>query len=266
MIKRIQDCYKKNHDEFDLGDTVSLENKLFIQNVEDSIIGKLKAEYRNESANFLPYYPREELGVRCYHTQIIGASSAGKSYVTAAILAQNFKKSNIYVFSPTATKDRAWTELREKLGKQVKLINSNEVNVDIPLSELSGGCVLVIDDIDSTQEPSKSFISRLQSRCLYEGRHHTCRNGIGCIVFGIVHDAFQIGNIGLKSSNIESSRLICFPNLNKSICTKFWSKRLHWSAKEIRNAFQFIKKNDRYCCIYTHVPNLIMTAHGVKLL
>jgi hypothetical protein len=267
LIKRMQECYKKNHDEFDLGDSVSLENRLFIQNVEDTILGKMKGEYRNESANFLPYYPLHELGVRCYHTQTVGASSAGKSYVTAAIIAQNWKKStnNIYVFSPTATKDKAWTELRKALGRRVKLIDSNKVTVEIPLSELGGGCVLVIDDIDSTQEPSKSFISKLQSRCLFEGRHHT-KDGIGCCVFGIVHDAFQIGNIGLKSSNIESSRIICFPNLNKSICTKFWSKRLHWSAKEIRSAFKFIGKNDRYACIYTHVPNLIMTAHGVKLL
>ena len=175
LIKRIQECYKKNHDEFDLGDSVSLENTLFIQEVEDTILGKLKAEYRNESAKFLPYYPLHELGVRCYHTQTVGASSAGKSYVTAAIIAQNWKKSNnnIYVFSPTATKDKAWTDLRKTLGKQVKLINSNEVNVEIPLSELGGGCVLVIDDIDSTQEPSKSLISKLQSRCLFEGRHHT---------------------------------------------------------------------------------------------
>ena len=57
LIKRMQECYKKNHDEFDLGDSVSLENRLFIQNVEDTILGKLKGEYRNESAKFLPYYP-----------------------------------------------------------------------------------------------------------------------------------------------------------------------------------------------------------------
>ena len=171
-----------------------------------------------------------------------------------------------YVFSPTATKDKSWTELRKVLGKRVKLINSNDVSVSIPLSELNPGCVLVIDDIDSTRQPSKNYISELQSRCLFEGRHHTDRDEIGCCVFGIVHDAFAQNNLGLKSSNIESSRIILFPNLNRSICTKFWTKRLHWSSKECRKAFNFVQKNDRYACVFTHVPNLIMTAHGVMLL
>ena len=120
LIRKVQECYKKNSDEFDLGDNVSLESSLFITNVEETILRRLKTMYRNESANFLPYYPREELGIRCYHTLVVGSSSVGKSWVTAAIIKQNFDYAGttVYVFSPTATKDKAWTELRKALGKR----------------------------------------------------------------------------------------------------------------------------------------------------
>ena len=170
------------------------------------------------------------------------------------------------MFSPTASRDPAWKDLRASLGKRVKLIDSNGVNVPVPLEQLEKGSCLVIDDIESTQSPAKEYISALQNRCSFEGRHHADKRGIGCCVLSIVHDAFSLSNGGLKAANIESSRVMCFPNLNKSICQKFWSKRLHWTGKEIRKALKFIKPNDRYCCIYTHVPNLLMTAHGVMLL
>ena len=266
LLKKIRKCYQDNEDEFDIGTDISLEKSLFIKEIEDLILARIKQEYRNEAASFLPHYPREEMGVRTYHTQVVGSSSVGKSWTVSKILERSFKQAVIYVFSPTANKDKAWKDLRASLGKRVKLINSNEVDCDIPLSEIMPGSALVVDDIDSTKEPAKTFITRLQSRCLFEGRHHTDSEGIGMCVFSIVHDAFAIGNAGLKSANIESSRVICFPGLNRSICTKYWQKRLHWTSKEIKSALQFIKKNDRWACVYTHVPNCIVTAHGVKLL
>ena len=265
LIKRIQACYKKNEEEFQLPEDVSLESSLFISSLEDIILSRLKNQYRNESANFLPHWPVAELGVRTYHCLCVGASSSGKSWITSRILAKNFPQTTIYVFSPTATRDKAWTDLRKELGNGVKLINSNEVQVEIPLEELDKGCCLVVDDIDATSMPSKNYIAALQARMLYEGRHWA-KNGIGCCVFSIVHDAFSTSNIAKSSSVIESSRIIVFPNLNKSITTKFLQKRLHWSAKEIKKAYSFIKKNDRWACIFCHVPNLLCTKHGVLLL
>ena len=270
LLQRVTDCYKKNDSEIDLDNMTSLESSLFISELETLILSKVKQQYRCESCNFLPFYDKELLGEKCFHTQIIGGSSSGKSYITSKIIEANFDSgTDIYVFSPTATKDKAWTSLRKTLGKRVKLINSNDVAMRIPLEELSPGHVLVVDDIDSTTDENgaKTYISMLQRRCLFEGRHYTNSKGQGCIVFGIYHDSFAVGsNTSIKSACIESSRVILFPTLNRSICTKFLSKRLHWTSKEIKKAYEFITKKDRWMCVYSHVPNLLLTAHGVLLL
>ena len=63
LIRKIQKCYKENAEEFDLGPDISLEKTLFISNVEDLILRRIKQEYRNESAQFLPYYPRDQMGI-----------------------------------------------------------------------------------------------------------------------------------------------------------------------------------------------------------
>jgi len=269
LIKKIQKCYAENSDEIDIGDDISLEKKLFCKSLEDIILNKIKRTYRNESANFIPHYAREETGIKCFHTQVVGSSSVGKSWTTAECVKRNFKgASAIYVFSPTATKDKAWKDLKGTPGfaKKVKLINSNEVNTPIPLGELLGGSVLIIDDPDAVRQPAKQYITELQSEALFHGRHHTDTDGVGMTVFSICHDAWAVADKGLKSSNIESSRVICFPNLNRSIVTKYLSKRLHWSSKEIKEAYKFIRRNDRWMCIYSHCPNLLMTKHGCMLL
>ena len=268
LIRKIQRCWKENSDTFDIGDEISLEKSLFISEVEDLVLQRIKQQYRCESCSFWPYYPRHEMGVRTFHTAVVGSSSVGKSYTVAKIIEKNFQNSIVYIFSPTAKKDKAWLDLQKVLGKKVKLINSNEVSCDIPLSEIAPASCTVIDDIDSTSDVNgaKTYICRLQSRLLFEGRHHVDQDGIGCQVFSILHDAWQMGNIALKSCNVESSRVITFPNLNRSICTKYWSKKLHWTAKEIKAAFKWIRKTDRWCCVYTHVPACIVTAHGVCLL
>ena len=267
LITQISNMYKKNEQEIDFGDEPKLEHVLFWQELEALILGKVKCEYRNESCNFLPYYDLSELGTKTMHTALISGSGVGKTWTTARILEANFEGVDIYVFSPTATKDKSYIELKKKLGKKVRLINSNSVNVRIPLSELERGCCLVVDDIDSTSEPAKSYIAELQSKLYYEGRHYTSKDGRGCCVFGIYHDAFAIGkNTSIKASSIECNRIVLFPRDNKNVATKFLQKRLHWTNKEIKEAYSFLKRNDRFMCIYTHVPNLIMTAHGVKLL
>jgi hypothetical protein len=269
LIRKIRKCYSENNEEFDIGDDISLEKSLFISDFEDRILQRIKQQYRNESANFWPYYPVHEMGVRTFHTAVVGSSSVGKSYTVAKIIEKNFKNSIVYVFSPTAKKDKAWLDLQKTLGKRVKLINSNEVDTEIPLSEIAPGSCTVIDDIDATQDTNgaKTYICRLQSRLLFEGRHHVNpETGIGCQVFSILHDAWQVGNAALKSCNIESSRVIVFPNLNRSICSKYWSKKLHWTSKEIKAAFKWIRPSDRWACVYTHVPACIVTSHGVCLL
>ncbi len=268
LIKKIQECYKQNNDEFDLGKELTLENSLFINSIEDIILNRLKREYRNEGAQFLPYYPVDQLGIRTFHTQVLGSSSSGKSYTTALILADSFSDCVIYVFSPTAKSDPAWVNLQKKLGpRKCKLVPSNEIDVDIPLSEIVPGSIHCFDDMDAVSGNSRVFLERLQSRLLFEGRHHTDKaTGRGCCVFSVIHDAFQANSPGLKSSIVESSRVLCFPNQNRSICTKYWQKRLHWSAREIKEALAFIKSSDRWAMIYTHVPNLIVCPHGVKLL
>ncbi|HHZ90579.1 TPA: hypothetical protein EYN65_08640, partial [Candidatus Poribacteria bacterium] len=129
LIFKIQKCYRESSDEFDIGDDISLEKSLFISNLEDLILQRIKQQYRNEAANFWPYYPVHEMGVRTFHTAVVGSSSVGKSYTVAKIIEKNFKNSIIYVFSPTAKKDKAWLDLQKALGKKVKLINSNEVTV-----------------------------------------------------------------------------------------------------------------------------------------
>ncbi|HIB87406.1 TPA: hypothetical protein EYO57_09395, partial [Candidatus Poribacteria bacterium] len=146
LIRKIRKCYKDNSEEFDIGDEISLEKSLFISEVEDLILQRIKQTYRNESANFWPYYPRHEMGVRTFHTAVVGSSSVGKSYTVAKIIEKNFSNSIVYVFSPTAKKDKAWLDLQKILGKKVKLINSNDVDVDIPLSEIAPGSVTVVDD------------------------------------------------------------------------------------------------------------------------
>ena len=140
------------------------------------------------------------------------------------------------------------------------------MNTPIPLTELVGGPCLVIDDPDAVSQPAKQYINQLQSEALFHGRHHSGQDDIGMTVFSICHDAWAVGDRGLKSSNIESSRVICFPLLNRSITTKYLSKRLHWTSKEIKKVYTFLKRNDRWMCIYTHYPNLICTAHGCMLL
>lgn len=266
VIQKVVDCYKKGKPEFDFGPNQKLEESLFVSSVEDLILEKLKTRYRSESANFYPFYDRSELGTRCYNTQVVGASGAGKSFITAFIIKKNFPKSPIIVFSPTADKDQSWVSLRRELGKRVKLINSNDVNVEINLSDVPGGSCVVVDDICATCEPAKSIISQLQSRCLYESRHHVNREGIGCIIFGLYHDAWAMGSKGLRASNLECSRIILFPGLNRGITTKFLSKRLHWNSKEIKKLYAFLQENDRYVCIFRHIPNLAMCSHGVMLL
>ena len=267
LLQKVTDCYKKNNPEFDFGEMNSLESSLFVSELEDRILSKVKERYRCESCNYLPFYDKEQSGQKCMHTQVIAGSSAGKSYVTAEIIRANFEGSDIFIFSPTASKDKAWTTLRKDMGKKVRLINSNSVTTGIPMEQLPGGSILIIDDIDSTAEPSKTYISMLTSRCLYESRHHTNSAGHGCIVFSIYHDSFAVGSkSSTKAATIECSRTILFPLLNRSICTKFLSKRLHWSTREIKKAYEFIQKNDRWMCVYSSVPNVLLTAHGAMLL
>ena len=77
LIKKIQKCYAENSDEIDIGDDISLEKKLFCKSLEDIILNKIKRTYRNESANFIPHYAREETGMKCFHTQGLSSVTSG---------------------------------------------------------------------------------------------------------------------------------------------------------------------------------------------
>ena len=267
LIRKMRQAYSEECDTIELGDDVSLEKKLFCENVEDIILSKIKHQYRNQSANFFPYYDPKETSQRTLHTLVVGSSSVGKSWTTSQIIQRNFNDSSVsacYIFSPTAKSDPSWQNLRKALGKKCKLINSNEVSVCIPLSQIAKGSIVVVDDPDSTTQPSKDYILQLMSEILYHGRHHSTNN-VGCTVFSICHDAWA-NNIGTRSSTLEASRIILFPLLNKSVATKFLSKRCHYTAKEIKRMFNFLKRGDRWACIYQHYPNCLICKHGALLL
>ena len=263
VFKRIRKCYKNKHEHIDLGDDSCIENHLVIKEIEASILKKMKRVYINKSAKLLPFYDPKITGKIALHTSIIASSGSGKSYLTAEIVGANFPDSSVYVFSPTANRDPAYTALKQKLGaKKVRLIKSN--SIDIPLSEdmIPNGSVVIFDDVESTLLPARKYISDLQSRLLYHGRHLRDKHGSGITCISVMHDAFRQKET--KAASIESSRICLFPNTNRAISTKYMKNRLNFTAAEIKQLYEFVG-DSRWVCIYSHHPLCAITSTGVML-
>ena len=264
VFRQIRKCYKNKEPTIDFGDDCCIENRLVCQAIEDEILQKMKKTYVNKSAKLLPFYDYRITSKLSLHTSVVASSGSGKSYLTAQIIAENFPESLIYVFSPTAPRDPAYLKLQDKLGKRrVRLFASNKI--DIPLSEemVTPGCVCVFDDVESTLQPSRKFISDLQSRLLYHGRHLlNKKTGSGITVMSVLHDAFRQKET--KAASIESSRVILFPNTNRAISTKYLKNRLNFTASEIKKLYEFCG-GARWVCIYSHHPLCAVCPHGVML-
>ena len=266
VFKRIERCYEKTNKKIDLNGCNTINNRLLIDDIENLLLEKLKREYKHKGSDFLPYYDPQLTSKIALHTAIVGSSGAGKTYLACEILLQNFSEHKIFVFSPTASTDPAYKKLQDHMSKKrVKLINSNEI--DIPLEEdmLSPfGCVCVFDDLESTTQPARKFISDLQSTLLYRGRHLLNKStGAAVTVISIIHDAFN-SNI-TKASSIEASRVILFPNTNRSNATKYLKNRLHKTSKEIKSIYEFAQ-NSRWIFLSTHHPSILLTSDNVKLI
>ena len=267
LYKKIRDVYKNSCDEFELNeDEDTLEARLLIQNIEQAVLDKLKREVHVNS-KWLPYYPIENTTKQTLHTCIVGASSSGKSYWVSKIIESNFADCISYVISPTAEQDPAYLNLRNTIGRRkIRLLNSGNIKRPLSIDEFEPGCCLIVDDLDSTPLPQKKWISDVQEKFMYEGRHRKNKKGVGMTVFSIFHDSFALGTKSIKASAIESSRVVLFPNLNRSISRKYMKNRMHMSTKEIKKVFNWVKKTDRWICFYLHVPQLVLSESSCLLL
>ena len=263
IMKKIQECYRNKHSEIELGDEACIESHLMISEMERTIPDKIKKEYRNNAFDLVPFYDVKQAGIMSFHSAVCGLSGSGKTVLTCKVIEENFKKTDfsVYVFSPTASTDEAYINLRQSLGKKkVKLINSNDVETPIHIDMLGKGkVVLVCDDLESVDNSKRQrdFIHDLVQKCLYHGRHRKI------IVFTVFHDAFN--RQFTKASSIEASRVYLFPAFNRSNTTKYLKSRLGWTMKSINELYGFVG-NDRWCCIYLHIPNLVLTSKAIKLL
>tara|TARA_B110000438_G_scaffold154304_1_gene148243 strand:+ start:771 stop:1841 length:1071 start_codon:yes stop_codon:yes gene_type:complete len=264
VFSKIKECYREEKSSIDL-DSSSIEAKLAFQEIEDLILGRLKKEYKNSNCDsYLPWIDPEMLGVKNSHVNVVGSSASGKSYWTAAHIRANFPEAPaIIIFSPTATTDQVWKELRKDLGKRVKLVSSNNVRLPLHPNEIPTASVVVIDDPDSTgnEYRQKEYISRLQTSLLFQGRHRKIT------VYSIMHDTHARGSKNaIKSANIEAVLHVGFPNINRMVFTKYLRTRLHFSKKEVTAVYSFLHPDDRAVAIRTIVPIALITRHGVKLL
>ena len=125
--------------------------------------------------------------------------------------------------------------------------------------------MLVLDDQDAILPENEKFTSQLCSRAQYEGRHMT-KNDRGIVCFSIFHDGFSRRVKSLKSTNIESSRVILFPNQQRHVAKKVMKNRLGYSAAQIKEVFDFVKPKDRWIMLVQHCPSCCITKTGVLLL
>ena len=265
VFRKIRKCYEEKDENIALAEYDSLECRLLLKEIEDSILDKLKREYVRKDGDFLPAYDPSITARTALHTAVVGSSGTGKSTIVSEIIANFFPDQKCFVFSPTASTDPAYQKLQAALGKgRVKLINSNSVDIPLDIKMLSPyGCVCVFDDIESTTEPARNFISKLQNSLLYEGRHRVNKKtGYAITVFSIFHDAFN--KSVTKSSSIEASRVILFPNTNRSNATKYLKNRLHFSMKDVKSLYKFVGRSRWVSISLTH-PSVAVTSTSVQI-
>ena len=70
----------------------------------------------------------------------------------------------------------------------------------------------------------------------------------------------------LKSTNIESTRVILFPNQQRHVARKVMKSRLGLSAEQIKEIFAFVVPKDRWIMLVQHCPACVITETGVMLL
>ena len=268
VIKKLERFYNSDKDSIDLRGDDNLGARILIQEVEDIILRTLKKKYRDPSANFIPYFDAEMSGKVALHCCACGPSSSGKSTIISKIIEHNFPDRKNWILSPTAQSDPVWRNLQAVLGKKkVKLVNTSDITHPISLEhDIGRGNTVTFDDQDVIQPANARYTSDLCSQALYEGRHMTDKEGKGIVCFSILHDAFSRTVKSVKSSSIESSRVIIFPNQQPHVAKKIMRLRLGYSAEQIKEVLDFITPKDRWAVLYQHVPSAVITKTGVLLI
>ncbi len=266
-IRKIQNFYKSDKEVLDLkGD---LGSQIMMDEIESTILRHLKTHYRDPNADYVPFYDAELSGKIALHTGFYGPSSSGKTYAAARILKHNFNDgTTIWVFSPTATADPTWKGLQKELGKKrVRLIDTNKVVAPIDLeTQIGRGNVIVFDDQDAIAPENQKYTSALCSQAQYHGRHMVSKKKRGIVCFSIFHDGFSRSIRSIKSTAIESSRVVLFPNQQRHVCKKVMRNRLGFSSSQIKTIFDFVKPQDRWIMIVMHCPSVCITKTGILLL
>ena len=268
VIKKVEKFYQSDRETLNLKEHDSLGARILVQELEQTILGSLKRKWRDSSAQFIPYYDASLSGRIALHTSAIGPSSSGKTTVVSKILLNNFQKGTIWVFSPTATSDPVWKKLQKDLSKKrVRLVDTSKIVAPIDLeTQIGRGNVLIFDDQDAVLPENERYTSQLCSRAQYEGRHMTDKNGRGIVCFSIFHDGFSRRVKSLKSTNIESSRVILFPNQQRHVARKVMKNRLGYTSAQIKEIFDFVTSADRWIMLVQHCPSCCITSTGVLLL
>ena len=268
-IKKIENFYKSDRETLNLKEHDNLGSRILVGEIENIILGSLKRKYRSPDANYMPFFDPALSGRIALHTSAIGPSSSGKSTIVSQILANNFNDGTvIWVMSPTATSDPVWKQLQQQLTKKrVRLVDTSKIVAPIDLeSQIGRGNVIVFDDQDAVLPENERYTSALCSRAQYEGRHMTNKNKRGIVCFSIFHDGFSRRVKSLKSTNIESSRVILFPNQQRHVCRKVMKNRLGYTSGQIKEIFDFVEPKDRWIMLVQHCPACCITSTGVLLL
>ena len=268
VIKKIEKFYRSDKDTLNLKEHDNLGSRIMVQEIESIILGSLKKKFRDPNANYMPYYDPELSGRIALHSSAIGPSSSGKSTIVAQILENNFNDgTTIWIMSPTATSDPVWKRLQQELSKKrVRLVDTSKIVAPIDLeTQIGRGNVIVFDDQDAVLPENERYTSALCSRAQYEGRHMT-KNKRGIVCFSIFHDGFSRRVKSLKSTNIESSRVILFPNQQRHVARKVMKNRLGYTSAQIKEIFDFVIPKDRWIMLVQHCPACCITSTGVLLL
>ena len=267
VVRKLQKFYNSDKDAIDLRGDDNLGARIMIQDIEDIILNTLKKKYRDNSADFIPHFDEEMSGKIALHCSAIGPSSSGKSTAIASIIQNNFASRVNWVLSPTASSDPVWKNLQKELGKKrVKLVNTGDVNHPISLEhDIGRGNTVTFDDQDAIRPENSRYCSALCDQALYEGRHLTDRDGRGIVCFSILHDGFSKKVKSVKSTAIEASRVILFPNQQPHVAKKVMKVRLGYTAPQIKQIFEFVQPTDRWVVLYQHCPAAVITKTGVML-
>ena len=267
VVRRLQKFYNSDKDAIDLRGDDNLGARIMIQEIEELILNSLKKNYRDNSADFIPYFDAEMSGKIALHGCAIGPSSSGKSTAISKIIQHNFGDRVNWILSPTASSDPVWKNLQRELGKKrVKLVNTGDVNHPISLEhDIGRGNTVTFDDQDAIRRENARYCSDLCNQALFEGRHLTDKEGKGVVCFSILHDGFSKKVKSVKSTAIEASRVILFPNQQPHVAKKVMKVRLGYSAPQIKQVFDFVQPSDRWVVLYQHCPAAVITKTGVML-